>query len=61
MRDLFLIARFVEAVGSSFRDSEVRPADHPRMRLAAQLVPAIEAIAQRMEAELPPEPVEDPR
>lgn len=55
VRDLQLLARFVQALGESFDAMDLQPDDVPRVALAARLYPQIDALARQLAAGLPAE------
>jgi hypothetical protein len=55
VRDLQLIARFVQAIGQSFDAEDLQPEDVPRVALSAKLAPEIEQLAHDLGAVLPVE------
>ncbi len=55
VRDLQLIARFVQAIGESFDAEDLQPEDVPRVALSAKLAPEIERLAHHLGAVLPAE------
>ncbi len=55
VRDLQLIARFVQAIGQSFDAEDLQPEDVPVVILSAKLAPEIERLAHDLGAVLPAE------
>jgi hypothetical protein len=55
VRDLYLVARFVEAIGQSFDAEDLRLEDVPLVLLAAKFSPQIADLARQLEAKLPDE------
>jgi hypothetical protein len=55
MRDLQLLARFIQALGESFDAMDLQPDDAPRVELAERLYPQIDDLARQLAAVLPAE------